>query len=67
LTVSDVLDFVTSNVKMNGKEIQDIAILSAFSFFSVDKKYATAIMSNCKNKKLKGKKVILSVSKKGRR
>ncbi|MGD9761754.1 MAG: DEAD/DEAH box helicase [Candidatus Izemoplasmatales bacterium] len=67
LTVSDVLDFVKSNVKINPKEIQDIAILSAFSFFSVDKKYATSILSNCKNKKLKGKKVSLSISKKSSR
>jgi len=67
LTVSDVLDFVKSNVKINSRDIQDIAILSAFSFFSVDNKYAPAILSSCKNKKLKGKRVVLSISKKGRR
>jgi len=67
LTVSDILDFVKSHVKIHPKEIQDIAILSSFSFFSVDKKYATAILSNCKNRKLKGKKANLSISKKGRR
>lgn len=67
LTVSDILDFIKSNVRVSAKEIQDIAILSAFSFFSVDNKYSTAILSNCKNKKLKGKKVNLSISNKGKR
>lgn len=64
LTVSDILDFVKSNVKINPREIQDIAILSDFSFFSVDKKYGTAILSNCNRKKLKGKNVFIQISKK---
>ncbi|MDY0023672.1 MAG: DEAD/DEAH box helicase [Candidatus Izemoplasmatales bacterium] len=66
LTVSDILDFIKSNVKISSNDIKDIAILSSFSFFSVDKKFATAILSNCKNKKLKGKRAQLSLSKKSR-
>ncbi|PKK94423.1 MAG: ATP-dependent RNA helicase [Tenericutes bacterium HGW-Tenericutes-5] len=67
LTVSDVLDFVTSNVKITAKEIQDIAIMSTFSFFSVDKSYGPVILNNCKSKKLKGKRIFISVSRKSRR
>lgn len=67
LTPSDILDFIMSSVRINPKEIKDIAILSTFSFFSVDERYANEIMNNCKNKKIKGKRTIISLSKKGRR
>ena len=56
-----------SSVRINPKEIKDIAILSTFSFSSVDERYANEIMNNCKNKKIKGKRTIISLSKKGRR
>jgi hypothetical protein len=67
LTPSDILDFLMSSVRISPKEIKDIAILSTFSFFSVDERYANEIMNNCKNKKIKGKRTIISLSKKGRR
>ena len=67
LTVSDMLDFVTSHVKISKNEIKDIAILSTFSFFSVDKKYGPVVLDNLKSKKLKGKRIFISVSRKSRR
>jgi len=67
LTVSDILDFVTSHVKISKNEIKDIAILSTFSFFSVDKKYGPVVLDNLKSKKLKGKRIFISVSRKSRR
>jgi len=56
LVVSDILDFVSSKVRIESREIQDIAILTEFSFFSVPPKYADEIMAKCNFTKLKGKK-----------
>ncbi len=67
LTVSDILDFVRSKVKIESKEIQDIAILTEFSFFTVPNKYADEIMQKCNFGKLKGKKAVLSISRKPRK
>jgi ATP-dependent RNA helicase DeaD len=63
LTVSDILDFVTSHARIKAKDIQDIAILSNFSFFSVDAKFGPSIVSSTKNKKLKGRRVFIQLSK----
>jgi len=66
LSVSDILDFICSRVRIESKEIQDIAILSEFSFFSVPNRYADEIMRQCNNSKLKAKKAILQISRKPR-
>jgi ATP-dependent RNA helicase DeaD len=66
LTVSDILDFINSNVNIRRNEIRDIAILTEFSFFTVPKSYSPKILSFCKNKKLKGKRVSAEVSRKRR-
>ncbi|MCK5731670.1 MAG: DbpA RNA binding domain-containing protein, partial [Tenericutes bacterium] len=66
LGVSDILDFIRSKVKMNAREIQDIAILTEFSFFTVPKQYGPSILSSCNHKKLKGKSAIIQVSRKRR-
>ncbi len=66
LGVSDILDFIRSKVKMNAREIQDIAILTEFSFFTVPNKYGPSILSSCNHKKLKGKPARIQVSKKRR-
>ena len=64
LNVSDILDFVRSKVRMEAREIQDIAILTEFSFFTVPKKYGPSILSSCNHKRLKGKSAIIQVSRK---
>jgi ATP-dependent RNA helicase DeaD len=66
LTVSDLLDFLTTRVRMKNRDIQDIAILTEFSFFTVPKNYGPSVLSGCNHKKLKGKKAQISVSKKRR-
>jgi len=66
LTVSDILDFINSNVNIRRNEIQEIAILTEFSFFTVPKSYSTKILTYCKNKKLKGKRVSVQASRKRR-
>ena len=66
LGVSDILDFIRSKVRMDAREIQDIAILTEFSFFTVPKKYGPSILSSCNHKKLKGKSIRIQVSKKRR-
>lgn len=63
LTVSDILDFIRSKVKIASREIQDIAILTEFSFFTVPRKYSTSILGFCNHKKLKGKRAIIQISK----
>lgn len=67
LVVSDILDFIRSKVKIEAKDIQDIAILTEFSFFTVPPKYSDEIMSKCNYSKLKGKKAVLSISRKPRK
>jgi ATP-dependent RNA helicase DeaD len=67
LGVSDILDFIRSKVTIENKEIQDIAILTEFSFFTVPSKYGDEIMQKCNYGKLKGKKAVLSISNKPRK
>ncbi len=66
LTVSDILDFIRSRVRIQSKEIQDIAILTEFSFFTVPKKYGPSILKNCNHKMLKGRKARIQISRKQR-
>ena len=63
LNISDVLDFIRSKVKITAREIQDIAILTEFSFFTVPIKYGPVILRNCNHQKLRGKSAIIQVSK----
>lgn len=63
LSVSDILDFVCSKIKMNRKDVQNIAILTEFSFFSVPGQFKDEIMGKLNNTKLKGKRASLSISK----
>jgi len=67
LSVSDILDFVRSKVQMESRDIQDIAILTEFTFFTVPTRYADEIMAKCSGGKFKGKKAFLSISKKPRK
>ncbi len=68
LTVSDILDFVSGNVKgINNREIQNIAILSNFCFFSTPQKYESAILTNCSNRKLKGKRISIQTAKRNKK
>ena len=66
LNISDILDFIRSKVKITAREIQDVAILTEFSFFTVPNKYGPVILKNCNHKKLRGKKAIIQVSRKRR-
>ena len=66
LTISDVLDFIRSKINIPSKEIQDIAILTEFTFFTVPKKYSSPILALCNHKKLRGRKVVIQISKKAR-
>ena len=63
LTVSDILDFVCSKIKISRKDVQNIAILTEFSFFSVPQHFRDEIMKTLNNTKLKGKRAGLSISK----
>ena len=63
ISVSDILDFVCSKIKISRKEVQNIAILSEFSFFSVPARYQDEIIKTLNNTKLKGKRAGLSLSK----
>jgi ATP-dependent RNA helicase DeaD len=63
LTVSDILDFVCSKIQIQKREVQDIAILTEFSFFTVPSPVADNIMIKLNGSKLKGKTVKLSASK----
>ncbi|MDD3113639.1 MAG: DEAD/DEAH box helicase [Candidatus Izemoplasmatales bacterium] len=63
LTVSDILDFISSKVKVDRREIRDIAILTEFSFFSVPLRFQDDILAKLNNQKLKGRRVFLSISK----
>jgi ATP-dependent RNA helicase DeaD len=63
LTVSDLLDFVTAKVKMQRKDIQDIAILTEFTFFNVPTETAPIVLEILKASRLKGKKVQLTIAK----
>ena len=63
LTVSDLLDFVTSKVSMQRRDIQDIAILTEFSFFTVPTGVANQVLDTLKGDKLKGKRAQLTIAK----
>ncbi|MBU1145079.1 MAG: DEAD/DEAH box helicase [Firmicutes bacterium] len=67
LSVSDILDFVCSKIRLERREVQDIAILTEFTFFSVPTPVASEILEKLNNTKLKGKKANLSISKKPRK
>lgn len=67
LSVSDILDFVCSKVRIERKEVQDIAILTEFTFFTVPSKVQAEVLEKLNNTKLKGKRANLSVSKKPRK
>jgi len=64
ITVSDILDFVSSKVKIPRKEIQGIAILTEFSFFSVPSAYSEKVLATLNHTLLKGRKAVLSISNK---
>ncbi len=66
LTISDILDFIRSRVRIQSREIQDIAILTEFSFFTVPKKYGPSIIKNCNHKMLRGRKARIQISRKQR-
>jgi ATP-dependent RNA helicase DeaD len=63
LTVSDILDFVCSKIQVQRREVQDIAILTEFSFFTVPSQFADGVMIKLNGSKLKGKTAKLSASK----
>jgi len=63
LTVSDILDFVCSKIKIQRRDVQNIAILTEFSFFSVPMSVKDEVMAVLNNTKLKGKRAGLSISK----
>jgi ATP-dependent RNA helicase DeaD len=63
LSVSDILDFVCSKIKIQRREVTAIAILTEFSFFSVPARVADEVMSTLNGTKLKGKRAGLSASK----
>lgn len=63
LSVSDILDFICSKIKVQRREVQDIAILTEFSFFSVPSRLADEVMIKLNGQKLKGKNARLSASK----
>ncbi|MBN2504484.1 MAG: DEAD/DEAH box helicase [Bacilli bacterium] len=67
LTISDLLDFVCSKIKLERREVQDIAILTEFSFFTTPSRVADDIMNILNNSKLKGKRASLSISHKPRK
>jgi len=67
LTVSDILDFICSKIKISRKDVQNIAILTEFSFFSVPADSRDEIMKTLNNTKLKGKRAGLSMSKPSRK
>jgi ATP-dependent RNA helicase DeaD len=63
LSVSDILDFVCSKIKIQKREVSAIAILTEFSFFTVPGRVADEVMLKLNGTKLKGKTARLSASK----
>jgi ATP-dependent RNA helicase DeaD len=63
LTVSDLLDFITAKVKIVRRDVQDIAILTEFTFFNVPTAAAPLVLETLKALRLKGKKVQLTIAK----
>jgi len=62
LTVSDILDFVTAKTKSGRNQIQDIAILTEFSFFSIFESQQGVTKTILDGLKLKQKRVSLRVA-----
>jgi ATP-dependent RNA helicase DeaD len=63
LVVSDVLDFICGKIKIQRREVQNIAILTEFTFFSVPSAVKDEIYVKLSGTKLKGKLARLSPSK----
>jgi len=63
LTVSDVLDFICGKIRIQRREVQNIAILTEFTFFSVPAAVKDEIFAKLSGTKLKGKLAKLSPSK----
>ncbi|MFA5007183.1 MAG: DEAD/DEAH box helicase [Candidatus Izemoplasmatales bacterium] len=63
LFVSDVLDFVCGKVKLQRREVQNIAILTEFTFFSVPAAAKEEAYAKLSGTRLKGKIAKLSPSK----
>jgi ATP-dependent RNA helicase DeaD len=63
LTVSDLLDVITSKVRVERRDIQDIAILTEFSFFNVPNAVGSMVFESLKSARLKGKRVQITIAK----
>ncbi|MDP3130061.1 MAG: DEAD/DEAH box helicase [Bacillota bacterium] len=63
LVVSDVLDFICGKVKLQRREVQNIAILTEFTFFSVPAAVKEEVYGKLSGTRLKGKIAKLSPSK----
>ncbi len=67
LSVSDILDFVCSRTSLSRRDVQDIAILTEFSFFTVPTQFQDEVINKLSNVKLKGKRTYLSIAHKPRK
>ncbi|PAT02252.1 hypothetical protein CI105_02605 [Candidatus Izimaplasma bacterium ZiA1] len=56
-------DFVSSKTKLRNREISDITVRHAFSFFSTDKKHEKAVLQIFKTVKYNGKKASIQMAK----
>jgi len=63
LVVSDILDFICGKIRIQRREVQNIAILTEFSFFSVPAAVKEEVYEKLNGTKLKGKRAGLSPSK----
>jgi ATP-dependent RNA helicase DeaD len=63
LTLSDLLDFVSSKLHVQRREVQSVAILTEFSFFSVPAAVKDQVYEKLNGAKLKGKHAGISPSK----
>ncbi len=63
LVVSDVLDFICGKVKLQRRDVQNIAILTEFTFFSVPAAVKEEVFGKLSGTRLKGKIAKLSPSK----
>lgn len=67
LTINDIIAFVSESTGINRAKIQDIAILTEFSFFTVSGSQPEAIRKTLENRKLRGKTVTVRVAYKPRK
>lgn len=58
-----LLQFLSSNVKINKEDIGDIDLLEKFSFIDASEKVAKEIIKNCSGKKINGRKIRIEISK----